>query len=125
MDMSVQLHDPTALPSGKEPLVPNGQKARWVPEPIWTQCQREKFLAPVGIQISIIQSQIMLSTLFNIYMNEIIVCWNQIYSNRTETSDDTTLNTLLFAHTRCFCQTQMMIYREHYILYTTLQNSWE
>jgi hypothetical protein len=36
MEVSGQLHAPVALSSGKEPLVPTGQEAEWVPEP-WTR----------------------------------------------------------------------------------------
>jgi hypothetical protein len=33
MEVSGQLHAPAALPPGKEPLVPIGWGAGWVPEP--------------------------------------------------------------------------------------------
>jgi len=36
MEVSSQLHAPVALPPGKELLVPTGEEAGWVPEPIWT-----------------------------------------------------------------------------------------
>jgi hypothetical protein len=32
MKVSGQLHNPTALPPGKEPLVPIGYEAGWAPE---------------------------------------------------------------------------------------------
>jgi hypothetical protein len=35
--VSGQLHAPAALPPGKEPLIPIGQKAWWDPEPVWTR----------------------------------------------------------------------------------------
>jgi hypothetical protein len=35
MEVSGQLHAPAALPPGKDPPVPNGQKAGWAPEPFW------------------------------------------------------------------------------------------
>jgi len=35
MEVSGQLHSPAALTSGKEPLVPIGQEAGLVPEPVW------------------------------------------------------------------------------------------
>jgi len=38
----------TALLPGKEPLVPIGWEAMWVPEPGWTRWWREKFPAPAG-----------------------------------------------------------------------------
>jgi hypothetical protein len=34
---SGQFHAPTALPPGKEPLVPIGKEAVWGPEPVWTR----------------------------------------------------------------------------------------
>jgi hypothetical protein len=39
MEVSVQLHAPTALPPGKEPLVSIGLEAVWAPEPLWTRYQ--------------------------------------------------------------------------------------
>jgi hypothetical protein len=48
MDVSGQLHVPTVLPPGKEPLVPTGYEAGWVPEPFWTCWWSEKFPAPTG-----------------------------------------------------------------------------
>jgi hypothetical protein len=48
MDVSGQLHDPAALPPGKDPLVPTGQEAGWAPEPFWTRWFREKFRVPAG-----------------------------------------------------------------------------
>jgi hypothetical protein len=38
---------PGRFTPGKEPLVPIGKEAGWVPEPFWTQW-REKFPAPAG-----------------------------------------------------------------------------
>jgi hypothetical protein len=43
-----QLHTSAALPPEKEPLVPIGKEVGWNPEPVWTRCRREKFLAIVG-----------------------------------------------------------------------------
>jgi hypothetical protein len=40
--MSVELHDPAALPPRKELPVPIGQESRWAPEPVWTLWGREK-----------------------------------------------------------------------------------
>jgi len=45
MEASGQLHAPSALPPGKEPLLPVGKKAGWTPEPFWTRWWREKFPA--------------------------------------------------------------------------------
>jgi hypothetical protein len=45
MEVSGQLHAPTALPLGKEPPVLIVYAAVWAPEPIWS---REKSLAPAG-----------------------------------------------------------------------------
>jgi hypothetical protein len=56
MEVSSQLHTPAASPPEKEPLVPIGQEAGWVPEPVWMRWRREKFPAPVGIGTPIIQS---------------------------------------------------------------------
>jgi hypothetical protein len=43
MEMSGQLHAPSALPPGKEALGPIGQEAGLAPEPVWTLWRREKF----------------------------------------------------------------------------------
>jgi hypothetical protein len=48
MEVSGQLHTLVALTPGKEPLVPIGQEAVWVPEPVWTLWWREKFPTPAG-----------------------------------------------------------------------------
>jgi hypothetical protein len=40
-EVSGQLHAPAALHPGKEPPVPIGQEAGWVPEPVWTTWTRE------------------------------------------------------------------------------------
>jgi hypothetical protein len=37
MEVSGQLHEPAALPPGKEPLVPIGWEAGWAPEPVSTE----------------------------------------------------------------------------------------
>jgi len=42
MDVSGQFHDPAALPSKKQSLVPLGYEAGWAPEPVWTRWRREK-----------------------------------------------------------------------------------
>jgi hypothetical protein len=44
MVVSGQLHTPTALPPGKEPLVPIGEEAGWASEPFWMRWW--KFPAP-------------------------------------------------------------------------------
>jgi hypothetical protein len=48
MEVSGQLHSPTALPPGKEPPVPIGKASGWAPEAVWTQWIIEKSLASVG-----------------------------------------------------------------------------
>jgi hypothetical protein len=50
--VSGQRHAPAALyPWGKDPPVPIGQEAGWVPEPIWGQRVEEKSsLPPPGIE---------------------------------------------------------------------------
>jgi len=36
MEVSGQFHAPAAVTAEKEPqVVPNGQEAEWVPEPVW------------------------------------------------------------------------------------------
>jgi hypothetical protein len=35
MEVSIQLHEPVALPPGKEPPVSIGQEAGWAPEADW------------------------------------------------------------------------------------------
>jgi hypothetical protein len=45
-----------ALPPGKEPPVPIGQEAGWVPEPVWTQRLEEKSSASVGDRTPVVQS---------------------------------------------------------------------
>jgi hypothetical protein len=37
MEVSGKLHDPAALPPGKETPVPLGLEAAWAPEPVWMQ----------------------------------------------------------------------------------------
>ena len=40
--MNGQHHVPTALPLGKEPVVPTEQNARWTREPVWKLWGRNK-----------------------------------------------------------------------------------
>jgi len=42
MEVSGQLHVPSALHPGKEPQVPNGWEAGWVLEPVRTQWRRKQ-----------------------------------------------------------------------------------
>jgi hypothetical protein len=57
MEVSGQVHIPAALPPGKEPLVPIGQEAGWVPEPFWTRwrvgnaCCEKGGTGGIGIRI--------------------------------------------------------------------------
>jgi hypothetical protein len=43
MEVSGQLHAPAALDTEKEPPVPTGYEAGWVPESVWAQWRGEKF----------------------------------------------------------------------------------
>jgi hypothetical protein len=49
MEVSGQTHAQATLSLGKEPPVPTGEEAGWVPEPHWTLLSREGNLAPEGI----------------------------------------------------------------------------
>jgi len=49
-EVSGQHHSPSALPLGKDPLVPFQQEARQAPEQVWMSWRRVKSLAPTGIQ---------------------------------------------------------------------------
>jgi hypothetical protein len=49
MGASGQPHAQAALyPRGKDPPVPIGQEAGWVPEPVWTQWLEEKSFVSAG-----------------------------------------------------------------------------
>lgn len=48
MEFSDQLHDPAALPPGKEFLVRNIQKAGWAPGPVCTRRRRNESIACTG-----------------------------------------------------------------------------
>jgi len=50
--VSGQLHAPAALPLDKEPLVPIGYEAGWIPEPVRTQWQRRMSLSLPGIEMT-------------------------------------------------------------------------
>jgi hypothetical protein len=41
MEVSGQLHVPSALPSRKEPQAPTGWEGGWAPEPVWTLEKRK------------------------------------------------------------------------------------
>jgi len=49
MEVGGQIHIQADLPPGKEFTLPMELDARWVPEPVWTFCRREKFLHPALI----------------------------------------------------------------------------
>jgi hypothetical protein len=55
MKTSGQLHVPAALPPGKEPLIPIGYEAGWVPEPFWTRWWWKKSQPLPGYEPPIIQ----------------------------------------------------------------------
>jgi hypothetical protein len=46
--VQILLHDPTALPPGKDPPVPTEQEAGWTPGPVWTLSRKENYLVPAG-----------------------------------------------------------------------------
>jgi hypothetical protein len=46
----------SALPPGKEAMVPIGREAGWAPEPVWTQGLEEKSFASVGNRTPVVQS---------------------------------------------------------------------
>jgi len=46
MEVSGQLHVPTALTQVKETAVPITKIAQWVPEPVWVLLGREKTYCP-------------------------------------------------------------------------------
>jgi hypothetical protein len=52
MEVSGKHHAPAALPVRKEPPVPIGYEAGWVPEPVWMLCRRRKSY-PAGNDILI------------------------------------------------------------------------
>jgi hypothetical protein len=49
MEVSGQLHAPTALIPEKSPEVPIGWEAGWGPEAVWTLQRREKNLSLLGV----------------------------------------------------------------------------
>jgi hypothetical protein len=57
MEMSGQLHDPVALPPGREYPVSIGVEAGWAPEPVWMLWGREKPLASAGNRTPVVQPQ--------------------------------------------------------------------
>jgi len=64
-------------------------------------------------------------TLFNTLQKNINCSLESRILDGIEINDDTVLNTLLFADDQLLCQTQKMIYREYYMLFTSLQNNLE
>jgi hypothetical protein len=55
MVVSGQFHAPDALRPRKEPLVPTGYEAWWVPEPVWTRWWGKNSYPLSGLETSIIQ----------------------------------------------------------------------
>jgi hypothetical protein len=45
MEVNGEFQAPTTLTPGKYPPVPIAQNAGWAPDPVWTLCNREKYLA--------------------------------------------------------------------------------
>jgi 2-hydroxy-3-keto-5-methylthiopentenyl-1-phosphate phosphatase len=56
------------------------------------------------------------------YINKMVIHRNKIFSNEIERNDEKLLNTLLTTDDEVLCQTQEMIYKEHYIPCKKLQN---
>jgi hypothetical protein len=52
-----------------------------------------------------------------------IIHWNQTYSNVTEINDVRMLNALLSAVDQVLCHSQIIIFKEHHMICTALQNS--
>jgi hypothetical protein len=50
MEVNGQLHNPAALPHGKEFLVLTRYETGWFPWPIWTLWSGESLLALLGIE---------------------------------------------------------------------------
>jgi hypothetical protein len=48
MEVSGYLHAPTALPPGKQLMIPIVEEAGRTPVLVWTLWRREKYLAPAG-----------------------------------------------------------------------------
>jgi len=57
MQVSGQLHAPTALSPGKEPPVPIAQEAGWALKLVWMWWQKENIPVPVRNQTPVIQPE--------------------------------------------------------------------
>jgi hypothetical protein len=55
VEVNGQIHTPTALSPGKEPLAPIKFEARWAPEPLWTFEGGKKFYSLARNQTAIPQ----------------------------------------------------------------------
>jgi len=57
MDVNGQLHAPAALLPGKKAQIPIAEEVGWVPVPVWTRWQKEKYpiIAPAGNWAPVVQ----------------------------------------------------------------------
>jgi hypothetical protein len=78
--VSGQLYAPATLPSGKEHPVPIRQEAGWEPEPVWTWCRIEKFLAPTRNRTPILYRILLEFGIPKKLVRLIKMCLNETYS---------------------------------------------
>jgi hypothetical protein len=58
MEVSGQLHAPSALPSEKDLPLFIEQEAGWAPKPVWKLWRRDKILAPAGTRTTVLRTSI-------------------------------------------------------------------
>jgi hypothetical protein len=71
--MSVQLHDPAALPLMKEPSVPNGYEVERVPEPVCTQWSTCTFLSLTRNRTPAVHSEFRRYTEIGLYFTLFVI----------------------------------------------------